>query len=181
MYVGRLASEKNVPLAFRTFEAVSARVPGARMVVVGDGPLRSRLQRQAPDAIFVGPQSGAALAQHYASGDIFLFPSITETFGNVTLEALASGLLVVAFRSGAAAVHIEDCGNGVLAEPDDEQGFVAGACALAQQFRLLGPMRRGARDAALGATWDAVISRFEYFLADAADAVEAPLAGSCAA
>jgi glycosyltransferase involved in cell wall biosynthesis len=181
MYVGRLASEKNVPLAFRTFEAVSARVPGARMVVVGDGPLRSRLQRQAPDAIFVGPQSGAALAQHYASGDIFLFPSITETFGNVTLEALASGLLVVAFRSGAAAVHIEDCGNGVLAEPNDEQGFVAGACALAQQFRLLGPMRRGARDAALGATWDAVISRFEYFLADAADAVEAPLAGSCAA
>lgn len=180
LYVGRLASEKNVPLAFRAYEAVRARVPGARMVVVGDGPLRSRLQQQTPDAIFVGQQSGTALAQHYASSDIFLFPSSTETFGNVTLEALASALLVVAFRSGAAAVHIEDCASGVLVESGDDQGFVAGACALAQQFRWLGPMRQSARDSALQATWDNVVSRFETFLAAAADAVEVPLTRSFA-
>ena len=181
LYVGRLASEKNVPLAFRAYEAVRARVPGARMVVVGDGPLRGRLQQQTPDAIFVGQQSGNALAQHYASADIFLFPSSTETFGNVTLEALASALLVVAFRSGAAAVHIEDCANGVLVESGDEQGFIAGACAVAQQFRWLDPMRRSARDSALQATWDAVLARFESFLVAAANAVEAPFAGSCPA
>jgi len=181
LYVGRLASEKNVPLAFRAYEAVRARVPAAKMVVVGEGPLRARLQQQAPGVMFVGQQSGAALAQHYASSDIFLFPSTTETFGNVTLEALASGLLVVAFRSGAAAVHIEDCTSGVLVDTGDDQGFIAGACALAQQFRWLGPMRQSARDAALQATWDAVLSRFETFLADAADAVEAPFAGSCPA
>jgi glycosyltransferase involved in cell wall biosynthesis len=180
LHVGRLASEKNVPLAFRAYEAVRARVPGAKMVVVGDGPLRARLQQQTPDAIFVGQQGGAALAQHYASADIFLFPSVTETFGNVTLEALASALLVVAFRSGAAAVHIEDCSSGVLVENGDDQGFIAGACALAQQFRWLDPMRRRARDSALQATWDAVVSRFETFLAAAADAVEVPLAGSFA-
>ncbi|HET9023218.1 MAG TPA: glycosyltransferase family 1 protein [Burkholderiaceae bacterium] len=181
LYVGRLASEKNVPLAFRAYEAVRARVPGARMVVVGDGPLRGRLQQQSPDAIFVGQKSGNALAQHYASADIFLFPSSTETFGNVTLEALASALLVVAFRSGAAALHIEDCASGVLVDSGDEQGFIAGACALAQQFRWLGPMRRSARDSALQATWDAVLARFETFLVAAANAVEAPLAGSCPA
>ncbi len=181
LYVGRLAAEKNVPLAFRAFEAVRARVPTAKLVVVGDGPLRARLQDQSPDAVFVGPQSGAALAQHYASADVFLFPSVTETFGNVTLEALASGLVVVAFRSGAAAVHIVDCTNGVLVDAGDDQGFVAGACAVAQQFRWLQRMRQGARDAALAATWDNVISRFESLLADAANAVEEPLAGSCPA
>ena len=181
LYVGRLAAEKDVPLAFRAYEAVRARVPGARMVVVGDGPLRARLQQITPDAVFVGQQSGVALAQHYASADIFAFPSTTETFGNVTLEALASALLVVAFRSGAAALHIDDCASGVLVEPGDDQGFIAGACALAQQFRWLAPMRHSAREAALQANWDAVLSRFEHTLADAAHAVEAQFAGSCPA
>lgn len=181
LYVGRLASEKNVPLAFRAFEAVRARTPGVRFVVVGDGPLRKKLALAHPEAIFVGPQRGVMLAQYYASADVFLFPSLTETFGNVTLEALASGLLVVAFRSGAAAVHIDDCTSGVLIEPGDEQGFIAGTCALAQQFRWLGMMRSGARRAAVAASWDSVINRFEFCLSDAAYAVEAPIAGSCPA
>lgn len=181
LYVGRLASEKNVPLAFQAFEAVRSRVPGVRFVVVGDGPLRTKLARAHPEVIFAGPQRGAALAEYYASADVFVFPSLTETFGNVTLEALASGLLVVAFRSGAAAVHIDDCTSGVLIEPGDEQGFIAGTCALAHQFRWLGMMRSGARRAGIAATWDTVISRFEYCLSDAAHAIETPVAGSCAA
>jgi len=181
LYVGRLASEKNVPLAFRAFEAVRARMPAARLVVVGDGPLREKLARAHPEAIFVGPQRGAALAQHYASADIFLFPSLTETFGNVTLEALASGLLVVAFRSGAAAVHIDDCISGILIEPGDEQGFIAGACAVAHQFDSLSMMRLSARRAGVAASWDTAINRFEFCLSDAAHAVEAPIAGSCPA
>ncbi|MGH6611495.1 MAG: glycosyltransferase family 4 protein [Burkholderiaceae bacterium] len=181
LYVGRLAAEKNVPLAFNAYEAVRARIPGARFVVVGDGPLHKRLAREHPNAIFTGTQRGAALNEHYASADIFLFPSTTETFGNVTLEALASGLLVVAFRSGAAAVHIDDCTSGILVEPGDSQGFVAGACALAQQFGSLGLMRDGARRAGLAASWDAVINRFEFCLTDAAHAIEAPIAGPCPA
>ena len=181
LYVGRLASEKNVPLAFRAFEAARSRLPGVRFVVVGDGPLREKLAREHPEAIFAGPQRGAELAKYYASADIFLFPSLTETFGNVTLEALASGLLVVAYRSGAAAVHIDDCTSGVLIEPGDEQGFIAGTCAVAHQFRSLGMMRSCARRAGIAANWDAVINRFEYCLSDAAHAVEIPIAGSCAA
>lgn len=181
LYVGRLASEKNVPLAFRAFEAVRTRTPAARLVVVGDGPLRKKLARAHPEAVFVGSQRSAALAQHYASADIFLFPSLTETFGNVTLEALASGLLVVAFRSGAAAVHIDDCTSGILIEPGDEQGFIAGACAVAHQFRSLGMMRSSARRAGVAASWDTAINRFEFCLSDAAHAIEAPIAGSCPA
>ncbi len=181
LYVGRLASEKNVPLAFRAFEAVRSRLPGVRFVVVGDGPLRKKLARLHPEAIFAGPQRGRTLAEYYASADVFLFPSLTETFGNVTLEALASGLLVVAFRSGAAAVHIDDGTSGVLIEPGDEQGFIAGTCALAHQFRWLGMMRAGARRAGIAANWDAVINRFEFCLADAAHAIEVPLAQSCPA
>ena len=181
LYVGRLASEKNVPLAFRAFEAVRSRSPEARFVVVGDGPLRDKLARAHPDAIFAGSKRDAMLAEYYASADIFVFPSLTETFGNVTLEALASGLLVAAYRSGAAAVHIDDCTSGVLVEPGDEQGFIASVCALAQQFRWLGPMRAGARRAAVAANWDAVINRFEFCLTDAAHAIEAPIAGSCPA
>jgi glycosyltransferase involved in cell wall biosynthesis len=121
------------------------------------------------------------LAEYYASADVFVFPSLTETFGNVTLEALASGLLVAAYRSGAAAVHIDDCSSGVLVEPGDEQGFIASVCALARQFRWLEPMRESARRAAVSANWDAVISRFEFCLMDAAHAIEAPIAGSCPA
>ena len=181
LYVGRLASEKNVPLAFRAFEAVRSRSPEARFVVVGDGPLRDKLARAHPDAIFAGSKRDAMLAEYYASADIFVFPSLTETFGNVTLEALASGLLVAAYRSGAAAVHIDDCTSGVLVEPGDEQGFIASVCALAHQFRWLDPMRAGARRAAVSANWDAVINRFEFCLADAAHAIEAPIAGSCPA
>ena len=181
LYVGRLASEKNVPLAFRAFEAVRARMPAARLVVVGDGPLRKKLARAHPEVVFVGLQRGAALAQHYASADIFLFPSLTETFGNVTLEALASGLLVVAFRSGAAAVHIDDCVSGILIEPGDEQGFLAGACAVAHQFDSLSMMRSSARRSGVAASWDTAINRFEFCLSDAAHAVEAPIAGSCPA
>lgn len=181
LYVGRLASEKNVPLAFRAFEAVRTRIPAARFVVVGDGPLREKLARAHPDVLFAGPQRGAALAEHYASADIFLFPSLTETFGNVTLEALASGLLTVAYRAGAAAVHIDDCTSGILVEPGDEKGFIAGACALAHQFRWLGMMRSSARRAAVAASWDSAINRFEFCLSDAAHAIETPLAESCPA
>jgi glycosyltransferase involved in cell wall biosynthesis len=103
LYVGRLAAEKNVLLALRAFQAARRLRPLTRMVVVGDGPMRARLEHDFPAAEFVGPKSGEALAAHYASADLFLFPSQSETFGNVTLEALASGLAVVAVDLAAAA------------------------------------------------------------------------------
>jgi len=173
LYVGRLAAEKNVTLALCAFEAVKLNAPSARMVVVGDGPMRRRLQAQFPDAVFIGVQRGEALARCYASADLFLFPSMSETFGNVTLEALASGLPVVAFDTAAAAEHVDDCDNGLLAPMGAEPDFVAAACSLAWQHRELGLVREHARRAALAAGWPTVLGGFEARLAEtvAADAV----------
>ena len=94
LYVGRLAAEKNLQLALKAFTRMQEANPAARFILVGDGPLRKKIAAERPDLIVAGPQTGRRLAKHYASADVFLFPSLTETFGNVTLEALASGLAV---------------------------------------------------------------------------------------
>ena len=114
IYVGRIAPEKNLPLAVRTFREVQKIRHDARYVWVGDGPSRAALAAENPDFIFAGIQRDANLARHFASADLFVFPSLTETFGNVTLEALASGLPTVAFDYGAAREHLNpDCGRRV--------------------------------------------------------------------
>jgi len=99
LHVGRLAPEKNLRLLRPTLEALTNTHPNKRtkLIVVGDGPERASLEQQLPDAVFCGTQRGETLAAHYACGDIFLFPSLTDTFGNVVMEALASGLGVVAY------------------------------------------------------------------------------------
>ncbi len=164
LYVGRLVAEKNLALVFRTFDAMREACPASRLVLVGDGPERATWQASRPDAIFCGIQIGAALAAHYASGDVFLFPSLTETWGNVTIEAMASGLAVVAYDCAAAEEVIRHAENGLKAPPEDEATFIAEAVSLTpdrdRQRRL------GAAAAARAAqlSWDAVIDNFEQML-----------------
>lgn len=169
LHVGRLAPEKNVALALRAFEAARADRPGLRMVVVGDGPSRASLEAAHPDVAFVGMQVGEALADCYASADLFVFPSLSETFGNVTLEALASGLPVVAYARGAAAEHVRD-DAGLLATPGDELGFMAAVAALAADRQRREAMRAAAATAARRARWEDVLARFEYQLQDVVQA-----------
>jgi glycosyltransferase involved in cell wall biosynthesis len=127
IYVGRIAAEKNLQLAVRSFRAIQQLVPNARYVWVGDGPARPELAAQNPDFIFCGVQRGEELARHYASADLFVFPSLTETFGNVTLEALASGVPTVAFDYGAARERLTSaCGR--LVPFGDDDAFVDAAC-----------------------------------------------------
>ena len=102
LYVGRLAPEKNLALLMRTYAAMKAAQADMRLVLVGDGPERAALQPTYPECVFTGMQKGEELAAHYASSDVFLFPSITETFGNVTMEAMGSGVAVVAFDFAGA-------------------------------------------------------------------------------
>ncbi|KQW52008.1 MULTISPECIES: glycosyltransferase family 1 protein [unclassified Roseateles] len=174
LYVGRLAPEKNAGLALQTFERLSARRPGLRMVVVGDGPMRVKLEQAHPTARFVGMQTGVALARHYASADVFLFPSLTDTFGNVTLEALASGLAVAAFDTGAAAQHVRDGVSGCLAPPCG--GQAAADAFLDATTRALdasapdGLLRLEARLTAMQADWPGVQRRFEQQLMRVAEA-----------
>ncbi|TRZ99712.1 MAG: glycosyltransferase family 1 protein [Rhodocyclaceae bacterium] len=129
-HVGRLAPEKNLPLVLTTFEAIRGYAPSARLVLVGDGPSRRRLEQSHPEHIFAGMRHGEDLAVHYASADLFLFPSMTETYGNVTLEALASGLPVVAYRMAAAAELIRHGDNGMLANSGASDQFIRAALDL---------------------------------------------------
>ena len=123
--VSRLAPEKNLDLAFTAFAAIRAEWPNARMVCVGDGPQAETLARRNPDVHFSGMRQGEDLAAHYASADLFLFPSLTETFGNVVSEALASGLPIVAYDHAAAGHLVVNGHNGWLAAPGDAPGFIA--------------------------------------------------------
>ncbi|MCJ8203711.1 glycosyltransferase family 1 protein [Pseudomonas sp. RGM2987] len=163
IHVGRLAPEKNLGLLKRSFDTLCGAFPDRRMklVVVGDGPQRPALEQALPEAIFCGSQRGEALASHYASGDVFVFPSLTETFGNVVLEALASGLGVVAYDQAAAAQHIRHGYNGVLAMPGDEEAFCEAACWLLEARENLRCVRLNARQHASRQGWASVIEQFE--------------------
>ena len=159
--VGRLAAEKNLELALQAFRAMRDLAPDAKLVFVGDGPLRETLARTCPDAIFVGRQTGTELARHYASADVFLFPSLSETFGNVVTESMASGLATVAFRHAAAAELIESGVTGWLSDPEDARSFINSARALAADARRRRAMGRGAREAVSHLDWPVIASQFE--------------------
>ena len=166
-HVGRLAPEKNLPLVFSTFAAIRRHAPRARLVMVGDGPVRNALQRRHADAIFAGMRRGEDLAAHYASADLFLFPSLTETYGNVVLEALASGLPVVAFRQAAAAELIRHGRNGMLAAPGAGDEFERAALDIVVRPDL---RRRAALEAPAGVAlldWGRINDRLVAYLREA--------------
>lgn len=163
LHVGRLAQEKNLGVLKRCFDSLRSTYPQRRLklIIVGDGPQRPLLERELPDAVFCGTQRGEELARHYASGDLFLFPSLTETFGNVVLEAMASGLGVVAYDQAAATQHIRHGYNGVLAMPGDEEAFCDAANWLLEERENLRRARLNARQHASRQGWPAIIEQFE--------------------
>ncbi len=161
LYVGRLAPEKNLVLVRRCFAAIRARHPAARMVWVGDGPSARQLAVANPEHHFAGLRLGEDLAAHYASADLFLFPSLTETYGNVVAEAMASGLPVVAYRSAAAAELIEHERNGVVASPGDEGGYIAAALWVLAENGRLPALATAARQDMLPRDWGAVVASFQ--------------------
>ncbi|TAN53573.1 MAG: glycosyltransferase family 1 protein [Methylococcaceae bacterium] len=130
LYVGRLAAEKNLNTVIEAFDALNTQHPAARMVWVGDGPLLPKLRKKHSGHIFMGAKTGVELAACYASADVFLFPSLTETFGNVTLEAMASGLAVVAYNYAAAEQFVRHGSNGLTADKGDNRSFCRLAAVL---------------------------------------------------
>lgn len=163
--VGRLAAEKNIGLLLRAFRALQAKRPAARLIFVGDGPLRDELQTANPDLIFCGIKRGDELARHYASADLFLFPSLSETFGNVTLEAMASGLAVVAFDYGATREHLRDGEHGTAVIFGDEARFIEATLAIGTQASLF-RMGEAARAAVQHLHPDPVARNFAALLAE---------------
>jgi len=164
LYVGRIAAEKNILTAVTAFRAIQKARADARLVLVGDGPLRAKLAAANPDFVFCGTRRGVELAEHYASGDLFLFPSQSETFGNVVTEAMASGLAVVAYNQAAAAEHIRDGENGALAEDGSDDSFVRRASQLAQRGEGIADIGREAARYASSLGWEGIVERFVQLL-----------------
>ncbi len=122
LYVGRLAPEKRIDM----LRSVLAAIPEVRLAIIGDGPERETLENLFANTptVFTGYLKGKQLAQAYASADIFTFPSANETFGNVVLEAMASGLPVVVPRAGGVVDFVRDGENGLFFDPECVDSFV---------------------------------------------------------
>ncbi|MBC7802913.1 MAG: glycosyltransferase family 1 protein [Candidatus Parcubacteria bacterium] len=179
--VSRFAREKNFPLVLDAYRAMRAVQPRTRLVLVGDGPLTEELKREGLGCVVAGRLVNGELSAHYASADIFLFPSTTETFGNVTMEAMASGLGVVAYDYAAARQHIVHGRSGLLAKVDDRIGFIEHASALARDLPRARELGRQARLVAEPLGWDKVVADFEAVLRDIVNAQTSTLRESHAA
>jgi glycosyltransferase involved in cell wall biosynthesis len=163
IYLGRIAPEKNLDLAVRAFRELQRSRPDARFVWVGDGPAREKLAQEHPDFIFCGIQRGAEVARHFASADLFLFPSHSETFGNTTLEAMASGIAAVAFDYGAAREHLHHGTDGMAV--DNDADFIAAATKLATDDALRQAMGERARQSMQRLRPEQVAADFDTLLA----------------
>ncbi|MBN2887499.1 MAG: glycosyltransferase family 1 protein [Chromatiaceae bacterium] len=161
LYVGRIAAEKSLDLACEAFEAIRAEHPSARFILVGDGPERAHIQQAHPEFICAGAKVGEELSRYYASGDLFLFPSQTETFGNVVTEAMASALPVIAFNYAAPKAFIRAWHNGVTVPLGDRGAFIEAARAAAQDPERLRAMGQAARLSADDMSWDRVLRAVE--------------------
>ncbi len=161
MCVGRLAPEKNLGDLVSAYRAMRCIRPRTRLVIVGDGPERSALQAACPEAILAGSRTGEELPLHYASADAFVFPSLTETFGNVTPEAMASGLPVLAYDYAAAAQLIVSDDNGMLAPCGRALEFIRQAERLVGDPQHARRMGLAARASAERLSWDAVTAQVD--------------------
>ncbi|MDX2187467.1 MAG: glycosyltransferase family 1 protein [Opitutaceae bacterium] len=158
--VGRLAAEKNLGLAVRAFLEAKASGGARRLVLVGDGPELAPLKSKYPEFHYAGVRRGADLAAHYASADVFVFPSLTETFGNVVTEAMASGVVSVAYDYAAAAEVLAPSGGGFVAPRGDEALFISKTVEACRDSVGRAARRRLAREAAERLSWSAVSAQF---------------------
>jgi glycosyltransferase involved in cell wall biosynthesis len=168
VHVGRLAAEKNLELLIAAYQSMTRLDPRVKLVLVGDGPESSYVADRVPNAIFCGVRLDHDLAEHYASSDLFVFPSKTETFGNVTLEAMASGLPIIAFDYAAAAKYVTSGQNGILVNLSCDHEFSEAAIKLHKVFtncpEEYKKMRVLAREAAVKESWPNVVNQFESML-----------------
>jgi len=161
LYVGRLAHEKNISLIAEYIKDHTHTSSKQLFVFVGDGPARAELEQSCPEAIFAGMQKGEDLAQHYASADIFLFPSKTDTFGNVVTEAMASRLAVVAFNDAAAKEHLRDGESGYISQIDHDSDFHKKlSCAIKQKDQRE-DIRNTALELADSIRWSNIVDQLE--------------------
>ena len=165
--VGRMAPEKNLDQVLKAYEALQVTGQAFKLVMVGDGPLKEQFQKRYPEIIFPGMLTQSNLAAYYASSDLFIFPSQTETFGNVTLEALASGIPVLAFDCAAARDWVQTGVNGWLVAENNPEGFAAQAVAIFNSKDLLDQITQSTRQQVVHLDWDQIAEQVESVFWDA--------------
>ena len=165
--VGRMAPEKNLDQVLKAYEALKVTGQAFKLVMVGDGPLKEQFQKRYPEIIFPGMLSQTNLAAYYASSDLFIFPSQTETFGNVTLEALASGIPVLAFDCAAARDWVQTGVNGWLIAENNPEGFAAQAVTVFNSKDLLDQITQSTRQQVVHLDWDQIAEQVESVFWDA--------------
>ena len=142
-FLGRLVLEKGLDVFADAIDAARARGARIKVLVIGEGPAREWFAVRLPDAVFTGELTGTELATALASSDLFLNPSVTESFGNVTLEAMACALPVVAAAASGATNLVQDGKTGTLVTPSAIDEYADALCAYAAD-----PERRAAHGAA---------------------------------
>jgi len=158
--VGRLAKENNLDLAVRTFRYVQRKHPSTRLVLVGAGPLEHRLVRE-PGVVLAGEFPVDEVGVAFASADLFLFPSLTETFGNVLCEAMATRLPTVSFDYAASAMHVRDGANGRKVPCGHEDAFMRAACDLLDDAGHASQLGKAARASMQRTGWSGIVDQFE--------------------
>lgn len=165
--VGRMAPEKNLEQVLKVFDALQFMGDQIKLVMVGDGPLKEQFKQRYPNIIFPGMLTQSDLANYYASSDLFLFPSQTETFGNVTLEALASGVPVLAFDCAAARDWVQTDINGWLIPENRPDDFASKAVEIFKSKNLLEAVTTSTRQQIVHLDWDQIAEQVESVFRDA--------------
>ncbi|MCK8816703.1 glycosyltransferase family 1 protein [Natroniella sulfidigena] len=171
LYVGRLALEKNLELLFKSLRELNEDYQEQiELVITGDGPLNEKLKQDAPNNVtFTGYLTGKKLRKIYATADIFVFPSVTETYGNVVLEAMASGLPVVGIWAGGVKENLIDNYNGLACQENCSQEFTAKLKLLIEKEQLRDKLATNAREYSLSKSWEEV---FNKLVADYQEAID---------
>ncbi|HVM33641.1 MAG TPA: glycosyltransferase family 1 protein [bacterium] len=159
LFVGRMVGEKDLEDLAQAAEGLRQKGHQFRLAFAGDGPLKEPLRKRLPQDYFTGFIQGKALAELYASADFFVFPSTTETFGNVVLEAFASGLPVVGANQGGSSDLVRHNENGFLARPKDAPDFARQMRKLLESPATLRRLRAGALKTAKAYDWDSINGR----------------------
>ncbi len=161
LHVGRMAPEKNYELLFKVYAAMREVDPLLKFVLAGDGPVKDQLMGEHPECIFAGFYSREEIGRYYASADLYIHASLTETFGNVLTEAMASGLAVAGFDYAAGRQFIRDGENGLLVPCDDDEALIEAGRRLAGNRDLCLQLGQAARDGFENQSWEKVITKFE--------------------
>src|SRR5436190_1771441 len=160
LYVGRISKEKNLDVLAQAYRQLRGEGLPVQLYLVGEGPYLQALNNELPEAVFTGYLRGAELATAYASSDIFVFPSTTDTFGNVILEAQACGVPVIVSDSGGPKELVEDRTNGLITRSRDVDDFMRAVRSLATDAALRERMGTAARKSVVDRSWPNAFRKF---------------------